>query len=237
MYRHRILIKNIQKMQISPKLIIAFLFILPNLALADSVLSDTPSDIAVFNLLTLSDSPRGSKVVLPLASSQLLKDIMLGSGIRPISEVYSDANGFVDGGSVVLSVGGNLEVFAAIDPLFLSLNSPVLLSSSANTASFAQFNSLFISEGSNLSLSSGNASFLARVTNQSPPVLIGNVRTSLGGTLVLSNANGVIVPMSASGAEVSPIITTSVPEPSNLNLLAMGLFCVGLLARRKTKNR
>ncbi len=222
-------------MQISPKLFIVFLFILPNLALADSVVSDTPSDIVVFNPLTLPDTPRGSKVVLPLTSSQQVKDVMVGSGIRPISEVYSEANGFVGGGSVVLKAGGNLEVFAAIDPLFLSLNSPVLVSTSANIASFARFNSLLISEGSNLSLSSGNASFLARVTNQSQPVLFGNVRTSSGGTLVLSNTNGVLVPMNANGTVFNPIITTSVPEPSSLSLLAMGLFCVGLVVRRKAK--
>lgn len=224
-------------MQISPKLIIVFLFILPNLALADSVLSDTPSDIVVFNPLTLPNPPRGSKVALPLASSQLVKDVMLGSGIRPISGVYSDANSFLDGDSVVLSAGGNLEVFAAIAPLFLSLNSPVLLSSSTKIVSFAKFNSLFISEGSSLSLSSGNASFLARVTNQSQPVLIGNVRTSLGGTLVLSNTNGAIEPMDAGGVSLNPTITSSVPEPSNLSMLTMGLLAVVVVVRRKTKNR
>lgn len=237
MYRRRILIKNIQKMQTSPKSIIVFLFLLPNLALADPILSASPSDIVVFNPVTPPDLPRGSKVVLPLASSQLLKDVMLGSGIRPISEVYSDKNGFVDGGSVLLSAGGNLNITFAAEPLFLSLHSSVLPSSPANIVSFAQFNSLVISEGSNLSLSSGNTPFLARVTNQSQPVLIGDVRTSIGGTLVLSNTAGIIVPMGASGISLNPIIIASVPEPSNFSMLAMGLFAVAMVVRRKTKNR
>lgn len=222
-------------MQISPKFIIVFLFILPKLALADSVLSDLPSDTVVFNPLTLSDPPRGSKVVLPFASLQLVKDVMLGSGIRPISEVYSDANSFVDGGSVVFSAGGNLAFSVATEPLFLSLNAPVALSPSANIASFAQFNSLNISEGSNISLSSGNTSFLAWVTNQTQPVLSGNISPTQGGTFVFSNTGGSIVTMGASGISLNPIITTSVPEPSNLSMLAMGLFGISLVARRRSK--
>lgn len=240
------LIKNIKKMQISPKFIIVVLFILPKLALADSVLDDTSSDIVVFNGFTLPDLPRGSKVLQPYASLQLTKDAMLGSTIRPISEVYSDANSFVDGGSIVLSAGGNLDVFVAIEPLNLSLNAPVVLSSSANTVSFTQypmssglvkFNSLLISEGSNLIQSSGNASFLVWVTNQSQPVLTGNIRTSLGGTLVMSNTGGAIVTMGAggvtAGVTASPAIIASVPEPSNFSMLAMGLLGIGLVVRRK----
>lgn len=224
-------------MQITSKFIIVFLFLLPNLALADSVLSEPSSDIAVFNPITPPDLPRGSKVVLTLASSQLVKDVMLGSEIRPISEVYTVPNGFVDGGSVLLSAGGNLDFSFAAEPLFLSLHPPILMFSPANIVSFAQFNSLVISEGSNLSLNSGNASFLARVTNQSQPVLIGNVRTSSGGTLVLSNTGGTIVPMGTGGISLNPIINASVPEPSNLSMLAMGLFAVVVVVRRKTKNR
>ena len=81
----------------------------------------------------------------------------------------------------------------------------------------------------------GNKAYLGRVEVGSYPLLNGSLSPSRGGTLVLSNANGVIVPMNASGAEVSPTITTSVPEPSSLSLLAMGLFCVGLVVRRKAK--
>jgi hypothetical protein len=234
MYRLGILIKNIQKMHISPKFIIVFLFILPKLALADSVLDDASSDIVAFNALTLPDPPRVSKVLQPYASLQLVKDAMLGSGIRPISAVYSDANSFADSGSVVLSAGGNLDVSVATEPLLLRLNTPIVLSSSANIVSFAQFSSLSISEGSSLTLGTGNTSFLARVTNQSQPVLIGNSRTSLGGTLVLSNAGGGIVTMGTSGVTVNPVILASVPEPSNLSMLVMGLLGIGLVARRKT---
>lgn len=234
-------------MQISPKFIIVFLFILPKLALADSVLDGASSDILAFNALTLPDPPRGSKIQQPYASLQLVKDVMLGSGIRPISTVYSDANSFADSGSVVLSAGGNLAFSVATEPLSFSLNAPVELSSSANIASFAQFSSLSISEGSSLTLGIGNTSFLARVTitNQSQPVLIGNMSPTQGGTLVLSNAGGLIVPMGTSGGSIvtmgaggitlNPIITTSVPEPSNLSMLTMGLFGICLVARRRSK--
>lgn len=235
-------------MQILPKFIVVFIFILPKLALADSVFDDTSSHIVAFNALTLPDSPRGSKVLKPNASLQPVMDAMLESGTRPISEAYSDANSFVDGGSVVLSAGGNLDVFVAIELLNLSLNAPVVSSSFANTVSFTQypmlsglvkFNSLLISDGSNLiqSSGSGNTSFLASITNQSQQVVTGNFRTSLGGTLILSGTGGGIVTMGAgsvaAGVTASPAIMVSVPEPSNLSMLAIGLLGIGMFARRK----
>ena len=84
-------------------------------------------------------------------------------------------------------------------------------------------------------LTTGNNAYLAGTGVGSYPLLNGNIAPTQGGTLVLSNTGGAIVTMGAGGVKVNPFMLASVPEPSNLSMLAMGLLGIGLVARRKAK--
>lgn len=83
-------------------------------------------------------------------------------------------------------------------------------------------------------LTTGNNAYLAGIGVGSYPLLNGNLAPTQGGTIVLTNSNGVIVSMDGS-TFTNPALIASVPEPSHLSMLALGLLGIGLVARRKAK--
>ncbi|EUJ09793.1 PEP-CTERM putative exosortase interaction domain-containing protein [Methylophilaceae bacterium 11] len=198
-------------MQITFKTVLAIVLLLPEIVSAST-------EIVILDDFYLSDPPRGSKLI-SATTEALAKNVILSSGIRPISEVYSDTNIVFDDGLQLLNTEVGVEQIAArwgtrlpSAPIITPVSSNGLSIANHQSLSLSSFGALSLNNGGDIYLRSDNTAILAGIVfSSSQSILSGNISLSSGAALVL----------------------TAVPEPSNLSMLVIGLLAISLVNRRK----
>lgn len=123
-------------MQITFKTVLAIVLLLPEIVSAST-------EIVILDDFYLSDPPRGSKLI-SATTEALAKNVILSSGIRPISEVYSDTNIVFDDGLQLLNTEVGVEQIAARWGTRLP-SAPIITPVSSNGLSIANHQSLSLS--------------------------------------------------------------------------------------------